>query len=137
MKARIAKTAYYLLQWTFGLPQNVLGLVFWTFTRTDEKYRFRNAAVKRWRFGGSMGLGMFIFMGEVPLREKEYVLKHEYGHTVQSIILGPLFLPVIGLPSLLWASLPVFSKMRARRKISYYSLYTEKWANFLGGNRKT
>jgi len=54
------------------------------------------------------------------------------GHTVQSVILGPLFLPVIGLPSLLWAGLPVFRKYRERRSVSYYWLYTERWANFLG-----
>ena len=134
MDSGSAKIIYYFLQWTFGLPQNLIGLLFYLFTRSGEKYRYRNAAVKSWRFGGSMGLGMFIFMGEVPPRDKDYVLRHEYGHTVQSIILGPLFLPVIGLPSLLWASLPVFRRYRASKKVSYYALYTEKWANRLGGN---
>ena len=137
MKNIIAGIGYYFLQWTVGLPQNVIGLTFWVFTRSSEKYRYRKAAVKSWRFGGSMGLGMFIFMGDVPMHEKEYVLRHEYGHTIQSVILGPLFLPVIGLPSLLWASIPAFQKLRTRKKISYYSLYTEKWANALGGNGKT
>ena len=81
-----------------------------------------------------MGLGMFIFISESAMTDehREFTLMHEYGHTVQSIILGPLFLPVIGLPSLLWAGLPVFRKFREKRSLSYYWLYTERWANFLG-----
>ena len=81
-----------------------------------------------------MGLGMFIFISESAMADehREFTLMHEYGHTVQSIILGPLFLPVIGLPSLLWAGLPVFLRYRERRGVSYYSFYPERWANFLG-----
>lgn len=77
---------------------------------------------------------MFIFISERAMNgnERDFTLMHEYGHTIQSIILGPLFLPVIGLPSLLWAWLPVFRKYRERWSVSYYSLYTERWANFLG-----
>ena len=45
---------------------------------------------------------------------------HEYGHTYQSRILGPLYLIVIGIPSLLSASL---------RPGKHGQLYTERWAN--------
>ncbi len=53
---------------------------------------------------------------------------HEYGHTVQSLILGPLYLFVIGIPSFLWA-LPPATRWRARHKIPYSALYTERWAD--------
>lgn len=33
------------------------------------------------------------------------LLVHEYGHTIQSMILGPLYLIVIGIPSTLWGFL--------------------------------
>ena len=56
---------------------------------------------------------------------------HEYGHSIQSKILGPLYLLVIGLPSIIWAGL--FEKYRNKHKISYYSFFTEKWANKLVG----
>lgn len=81
-----------------------------------------------------MGLGMFIFLSESAMNgeRREFTLMHEYGHTVQSCILGPLFLPVIGLPSLVWAGLPVFLRFRERRGVSYYRFYPERWANFLG-----
>lgn len=77
---------------------------------------------------------MFIFISESAMTDerREFTLMHEYGHTVQSCILGPLFLPVIGLPSLLWAGLPVFRRFRERRGVSYYRFYPERWANFLG-----
>ena len=64
--------------------------------------------------------------------ELQRIKVHEYGHTIQSVLLGPLFLPVIGLPSLLWANLPACARYRRNRGISYYSFYTEAWANRLG-----
>lgn len=53
---------------------------------------------------------------------------HEYGHVKQSRILGPLYLFVIGIPSLLWACW-----YRKHKRGSYYAFYTEKWADRLGG----
>lgn len=34
--------------------------------------------------------------------DSEKTIKHEYGHQLQSYILGPLYLLIIGLPSGLW-----------------------------------
>ena len=62
----------------------------------------------------------------------ERLLVHEYGHTIQSLILGPLYLVIIGIPSTLWGFLPHFNKKRHEEKISYFSFFTEKWANYLG-----
>ena len=121
---------YYLLQWTWGLPQNLLGLVVWLICKGETQPRFHGAAIKRWRrSSGSAGIGMFLFLQEDADRE---LLLHEYGHSLQSIILGPLFLPVVGLPSLLWAQLPVARRWRKRHQKSYYWLYCESWANRLG-----
>ena len=75
-----------------------------------------------------MGLGMFIFLGEPDVNDKA-VLAHEYGHTIQSVILGPLFIFVIALPSLFWANSRSLRRMRRSRGLSYYSFYPEKWAN--------
>lgn len=126
---------YYILQWTWGIIQNVVGLCVFRANIRRRHFRYNGAVVtvRRSRYG-SMGLGMFIFISESAMNgeRREFTLTHEYGHTVQSIILGPLFLLIIGLPSLLWAGLPVFRKYRERRSLSYYWLYTERWANFLG-----
>lgn len=126
---------YYILQWSWGIIQNVVGFCVFLANIRRRHFRYNGAVVTVWGFRcGSMGLGMFIFINESAMNgeRREFTLMHEYGHTVQSIIFGPLFLPVIGLPSLLWAGLPVFRKYRERNSVSYYRLYTEKWANFLG-----
>ena len=90
--------------------------------------------VTKWANPGySTGLGMFIFMSdELPADDHRRIRVHEYGHTVQSMILGPLFLLVIGLPSMLWAVLPVFKRYRRENRVSYYSFFPERWANHLG-----
>ena len=60
------------------------------------------------------------------------LMVHEYGHTIQSLIFGPLYLMAVGLPSILWSFLPVFVRKRDVEKISYFSGYPERWANHLG-----
>ncbi len=127
---------YYILQWARGIIQNVVGLCVFLVNSGRRHFRYNDALVTVWKSRrGSMGMGMFIFISESAAANEDsfaFTLRHEYGHTLQSCMLGPLFLPVIGLPSLLWAGLPVFRKYREKRSLSYYWLYTERWANFLG-----
>jgi len=70
--------------------------------------------------------------------DDEETIKHEYGHQLQSYILGPLYLLVIGLPSGLWCWFiqDLVNKNRKKKgkpTLSYYWFYTESWANKLGG----
>ena len=58
-------------------------------------------------------------------------ISHEYGHTIQSHKLGPLYLLVIALPSMIWAG--CFENYRIKHNIDYYSFYTEVSADKLGG----
>ena len=76
-----------------------------------------------------MSLGMFLFLGNT---KDPRVLVHEYGHSIQSMILGPLYLPVIGIPSYVWCNLPHFRKLRREKGVSYYRFYPESNANYLG-----
>lgn len=114
-------------------PQNLIGyLAFKLYTQKYKRpfYRYKDAYVThikgRW---GAVSLSRFIFADDVYF--KSTLIKHEYGHTIQSKLLLFLYLPVIGIPSLTWNRL--FRKYRMKRKISYYSFYTESWANKLGG----
>lgn len=119
-----------LIQATWGLLQNVAGLVvLLVLGRGRRRYRFRAALVTEWALAGGLSLGAFIF---VPKGCPRSLIVHEYGHTVQSLILGPLYLPIIGLPSMLWANLPACRNWRRTRGISYYSFFPERWANALG-----
>ncbi|MBR2747684.1 MAG: hypothetical protein IKD95_04970, partial [Bacteroidales bacterium] len=74
---------------------------------------------------GGISLGNFVYFRK-PAYER--LLRHEAGHCRQSRILGPLYLIVIGLPSLLWALW-----WNPGRPVPYSWFYTERWADRLGG----
>ena len=38
----------------------------------------------------------------------------------------------VGIPSTLWGFLPSFNRKRKNEGLSYFSFFTEKWANYLG-----
>lgn len=89
---------YYLFQWTWGLLANIFGVIGFIICRICNRPAgmWRNAfyVTLPWNFGG-LSLGMFIFCGQNNLS----VRSHEYGHSIQNMQWGPLFLVVIGLPS--------------------------------------
>ncbi len=119
---------FWLWQWTWGFPQSFIGLIVCLCNRKMPRERYRGCIVTRWNKRGSMGMGMFLFLGS----EDPQVRVHEFGHSVQSLIFGPLFLPVMGIPSFLWCNLPVCRRMRTEKGISYYRFYPESTANRLG-----
>ena len=132
---------YLLAQGTWGLLQTAAGAaVFLRYRKCPHSF-YHGAVVTVYPLYSSLSLGPFIFLtdkpprdrsGQVPLEEiPRRLLVHEYGHTVQSLLLGPFYLPVVGLPSALWAHLPLCQR-RWRGKVSYFSFFTEKNANFLG-----
>ena len=126
---------YIVWQSTWGLLQNLAGGTIYAFYRLRgcPHFAYQGALAVIWPVrSGSMSLGRFLFLHESYRPGDRALLAHEYGHTIQSLILGPLYLFVIGLPSLLWAGLPVFQRRRHDRHVSYYSFYPEKWANALG-----
>ncbi|MBQ3880696.1 MAG: hypothetical protein II727_10350 [Oscillospiraceae bacterium] len=133
-------TLYRALQWLWGLPQTLAGAVMAFAYRRNPHFSYRGTRVTIWDKPGSLSLGMFLFLSRaLPGVEGtqvsglgEQVLLHEYGHTLQSLMLGPLFLLVIGAPSLAWAGSKKLAALRAKKHVSYYSLYTERWANRLG-----
>jgi hypothetical protein len=126
------KPLYTALQYTWGLPQTLLGSAVYLAHRKDKHERFGNAKVTYWDRPEGLSLGRFIF---VPAKGKS-MLSHEYGHTIQSLILGPAYLPLVGLPSLLWNRLPYFRNKRKTTGRDYYSVIFEKNANKLGDRFK-
>lgn len=128
------KAAYILLQWSWGLVQSLLGLGLRLVYRRCRR-RWMGGALAVFHDGkwGGVSLGMFLFVPEGLDKEKETrLLMHEYGHSRQSLLLGPLYLPLVGLPSFLWANLPALVRYRRRRAIGYYDRYPENWADRLG-----
>lgn len=117
-----------LWQWTWGFPQTLIGLVVYLCCRKQKQETYHGCIVTHWANRGSMGMGMFLFLG----CDDPQVRVHEYGHAVQSMLLGPLFLPIMGIPSFLWCNLPTCRRLRKEKAISYYSFYPESSANRLG-----
>lgn len=130
-----------LLQCTWGLPQTLAGLAVFLWCRRQKRPAslYHGAVVTRWGRGESLSLGLFVFVTEnppgpaaLPRQQKAArLLVHEYGHCVQSLFLGPLYLPVIAAPSGVWCNSRRLQRRRRERNLSYYSFYTERWANAL------
>lgn len=126
------KFLYYLLQFTWGLPQNLLGYFLTRKYKESEEFFGSRIYYHNDNWGG-ISLGMFIIINAGKGKEWiDSVKVHEYGHSIQSIILGPLYLFVIGLPSLIWCNSKRFITLRKEKNVSYYSFYPERWANYLG-----
>lgn len=126
---------YILWQWTWGLPQNLVGLCFYLYYRAKGcvSFPYQGARVTVWtRRSGSMSMGRYLFMEPSWTPGNHSLLAHEYGHTIQSLFFGPIYLLSVGLPSILWAGLPCFRRMRQAGKRSYYSVYPERSATRLG-----
>lgn len=133
----IRKILFYLWQFTYALIQNLIGLCMLAIYKAkgSESEVYHNALITyidKKNFGG-VSLGMFIFINKNVEGIRRHDMRiHEYGHTVQSLILGPVWLLVIALPSVIWCGLPALVRLRKRKNISYYRLYCEGWANICG-----
>ena len=126
---------YLLCQWTWGLPQNLVGLCFFLYFRVKgcPSFPYQGSRVTIWTLrSGSMSMGRYLFLAPGWTPNNHSLLAHEYGHTIQSLFFGPLYLLAVGLPSVLWAGLPCFRRMRQAGKRSYHSVYPEKGATRLG-----
>jgi len=121
-----------ILFWVWSQPQTAIGYLIQFFVVMFNKVVIIDFdAVRAIYFGsnwGGVSLGKFIFMCKEMLFEDKYT-KHEFGHSMQSLYLGPLYLLVIGLPSILRA---LYVTINPKSSATYYNFYTEKWANYLG-----
>ena len=134
MKAA-AKLCWILWQ----LPQSLLALfLFLALCPTGAEKRAGRVCFlfhgPPWLSGCS--LGEFIFLPAWQ-RGNSAALAHEHGHSIQSRMLGPLYLLLVGIPSAafcnLWDRLFHKSWPPEKRRQWYYSRYPEAWADRLGG----
>jgi hypothetical protein len=111
--------------------QNIVGLCYLPIAKASFKEKVGDVYVfETDSKNGSVSLGNLVFITQ-RTRNYEHTLQHEIGHTIQSKYLGPLYLFVIGIPSILWVGARMLS--RTLRKKDYYWFYTEAWANKLAG----
>lgn len=126
------RICFYLLQFTWGLPVNLVGLiVFLGCRRRFPSGRFHNGVVSYLPGNrGGLSLGIFIFLSVRSREEGGRLCAHEYGHTIQCLFLGPLYWVVIAVPSVVWYY--CFAAYRKKHGISYDALYCERWATAWG-----
>lgn len=129
-KSKILKTLALALALIWEMPQNLLGFIFYLILRKKivgvylirNRYNFIVSG-----FGGGISLGIFTYTNNT------YLVPHEYGHTRQSKVLGPLLLLLIGLPSLIWATTFVLGW----NSNNYDSFFIEGMATKLGNKMNT
>ena len=123
---KFLKVILFLFLFIWELLQNLVGFLYLKLSKYKFTVRYflnGNVQIKYYyakEFPGGLTLGEFIFT------DGPQHVKHERGHVIQSRILGPFYLPVIGVNSLLHAA---FHHCK-----NYVHFWTEKWAERLGGN---
>jgi hypothetical protein len=120
----IGHVLLFILLFIWQLPQNIVALVMLPFLGKLELISYKKMcwAFKCTKMTGGISLGNFVYLDYTLSNNQASIMHEQEGHTVDSKILGPLYLFIIGIPSIMWAWFgPDY--------ICYYNFYTEKWAN--------
>ena len=131
-KCSLAKRILFiLLQCTWGLLATLIGLGFFLANRKRPHRTYRGCIDTQWNHYGGLSLGLFIFTPQDRQENAQLIRVHEYGHCIQSLVLGPLML-FVGIVSVLWGDLPYFAKLRKEKKLPYTACFVEAWASKWG-----
>ena len=133
------KLSKLLFLFLWQLPQNIIGTICTLNYDKLHPYYTKDGDLvdvyfKKW-FRSGVSLGDMIILDsmydeDVSVKTLYNVIYHEHGHQRQSRILGPLYLILIGIPSLLGNL--VFRLFKINSKY-YYKQPWEWWADKLGG----
>lgn len=120
------------LSYFWQLPQNLLGLLLLLFWKPEKKLEYKGVKIFiNSKFPSGVSLGQYVILGKYPYNTPTWnSVKHEYGHHLQSLRYGWLYLIVTGLPSLLGN---VYGRIFRKGSAWYYSQPWEKGADKLGG----
>ena len=140
------KVTFFLLYWVWQFPQMALGaflvkildaskreiitkdgreIAYWHFERNNLFSKFISG----------VSLAAFILLSDN--NDSDETIEHEHGHSIQSLYLGWLYLPVIGIYSAVFCNLwdRLFHKAwndYDRHYWYYKTRLSEKWADKLG-----
>lgn len=122
----------FVVKYVWQFPQMLISWI-WMLIRYKSisgYTKYPDYTVYRGTNKGGVTLGTNIFLSNnYSSQYLSLIIAHESGHVKQSKYLGPFYLLVIGIPSILWAS----THKWLAPEDNYYSFYTEAWANKLGG----
>ena len=96
-----------VLKWIWQFPQNIIGFLWSRPYHTSMFFKMPDGKSIRVYFTDNVAkcgvcLGQYIILDYERYFAKSYTLeavRHEYGHSIQSELLGPLYLINIGLVS--------------------------------------
>lgn len=119
-----------LILWLWQLPQNLVGVAVILCLGAYNHIIFGSPEIYVHEKKGITGvsLGNFIILSVKDCTEN--TVKHEKGHQKQSLYLGWLYLPLIGLPSV------IGNLLHRLIKFDYYKQPWEAWADKLGGVKR-
>ena len=125
-----SRILFFAVQFTWGLTVNLAGLLVFLCLGSSRRRVFHNSIISILPGNrGGLSLGVFIFVSAQG-SDTDRLCAHEYGHTVQCLFLGPLYWPLVLIPSALWYHF--FAGFRCRRHVPYDSLYCERLATAWG-----
>lgn len=132
IKMRVTDYIKDSIKWLWQLPQNILALCIEGIL-CQTAYRCGivdgNIIILSNILPSCISLGDYIFING-PISEES--MRHKCGHSKQSDILGPLYLIVIVIPSLLH-NIAYYLCSKVGIKWNYFKFYAETWANRLAG----
>lgn len=131
----LSKTLYFILSLTWGLPLTLIGCV------VSAVLMFFGIKPKRFLYGFYFPItnGSGFNMGPIFIVSKnpsEYLLKHEFGHSIQNCFFGPFVFLLVVIPSVIrfwYREYLVFTKQSAYNELPPYdSIWFEGTATKFG-----
>ena len=135
MKEKVKVFLFILINLTWCLPQTLLGFLVWLYYKIrgceESAGKYGTVLCHSEKMGGGISLGGFVITHkyENRLLKQRRLDDHEFGHTLQGFLLGPLYLIVIGIFSMSWNLL---RRAGLFKKNDYYTFWTERWADKWG-----
>lgn len=131
-----------VILWIWQILQNIGGLIVIAIMGYEKVLTAPNGNKVYFskKMSGGISLGKYSIISDYYIRKCKNdeeildldVTKHEaLGHGKQSRWLGPLYLPIVGLQSIIWAGL--YGAVIPYTKNGYYKFWTERWADKLAG----
>jgi len=134
----------HFLHYLWTLPQNLLGLLLaWRYERcaqllcVQRSARFPQVRIVTLDAAvdfSAISLGHYIIISD-SYKDRQRIIRHEEGHCVQSDWLGPLYLLVVGLPSIVMFLMSGYNRRHGDGRFAdrYYQRWPENQADRLGG----
>ena len=131
MLDKLKRILFIIIQCTWGIVPTIIGLILFVKYKRYPHEVYRGCIDTKWDTRSGLSMGLFIFTPNESIGDSEKIRVHEYGHSIQSAVLGPFFI-IIGFVSLFWGSHPYFVKLREVKKMRYTSCFVEAWASRWG-----